>query len=67
MLRDSLKMEEGFAHDNADVLLLHDRFVCLLLIGPGRLAVLRSVYIKLDTITEATTSLEHISSFMSYL
>ena len=43
MLRDSLKMEQGFAHDHADVLLLHDCIGGILLIGWSRLAVLPRV------------------------
>jgi hypothetical protein len=39
MLRDSLKMEQGLAHDYADVLMFHGRIEDVLLVGSGRLAV----------------------------
>ena len=39
MFRDPLKMEQGFAHDNTDVLLLHGSVAGILLNGSERLAV----------------------------
>ena len=40
MLRDPLKVEQGFAHDDADILLFHGRIKSLLMVGSGGLAAL---------------------------